>query len=223
MWYKILEKEKRRCGKTNRTYCFVECQLCHSTKWVREDTLKNKKVVSCGCYNKTHNYFKELKAGETNNYGMKIIKKLRKDEDENGYIWQAQCQCGNLFEVSTNRFHERKSCGCLASENGKTNIGKVHKKYYKDNTSILQVAKEGTISTNTSGVTGVTYDKARSKWMASIEFKRERYFLGRYIEKEDAIFARKEAEKYLFGEFIEWYSENYPEQWERINRKRKDD
>lgn len=222
MWYKILEKEKRRCGKTNRTYCFVECQLCHSTKWIREDTLKNKKVVSCGCYNKTHNYFKELKAGETNNYGMKIIKKLRKDEDENGYIWQAQCQCGNLLEVSTNRFHERKSCGCLASANGKINIIKVQENYYKDDTSILQITKK-TPSNNTSGKKGVVYDKETGRWKAIIEFKKKRYYLGRYEEKKDAIFAREEAEKKLYGDFLKWYAENYPKQWERINRKRKDD
>ena len=54
-------------------------------------------------------------------------------------------------------------------------------------------------------------------------FRKQKYHLGTYEDKERAIEARKEAEKKLYGDFLKWYAENYPKQWERINRKRKDD
>ena len=41
--------------------------------------------------------------------------------------------------------------------------------------------------------------------------KRKKYYLGRYEKKADAIAARKEAEKVVFGEFLEWY-ETYRKQ-----------
>jgi hypothetical protein len=38
------------------------------------------------------------------------------------------------------------------------------------------------------------------------------YNLGRYDKIEDAAFARAEAEKKLFDDFLEWYAENHREQ-----------
>ena len=52
-------------------------------------------------------------------------------------------------------------------------------------------------STNTSGVTGVSWDKLRNKWIAHIKRKN----LGRFNTKEEAIKVRKQAEIEYFGEF----------------------
>lgn len=49
-------------------------------------------------------------------------------------------------------------------------------------------------SNNLSGVTGVHWDKGRSKWMAYIKVNYHRKHLGRFINKLDAICARKSAE-----------------------------
>ena len=52
---------------------------------------------------------------------------------------------------------------------------------------------------NTSGVTGVCWDKCNNKWLANITVKGKQIYLGRFTNKEDAIQARKEAEiKYNF-------------------------
>lgn len=59
----------------------------------------------------------------------------------------------------------------------------------------------GTYSTNTSGVTGVYFDKQRNKWVASISFNKKRTLIGRFATKEDAIQARLEKEAELFKEF----------------------
>lgn len=55
---------------------------------------------------------------------------------------------------------------------------------------------------NTSGVRGVTYDRATQKWQAQIVFKGKSNKLGRYISKENAIKARKMAEEAMFGNFL---------------------
>lgn len=48
---------------------------------------------------------------------------------------------------------------------------------------------------NTSGVSGVVWDKSRNKWSARIEADTKLYHLGRYEKFEDAVVARRAAEK----------------------------
>ena len=54
---------------------------------------------------------------------------------------------------------------------------------------------------NTSGITGVYWDKSRSKWEVEIMLNRKKIHLGRYGNKEDAIKARKLGEEKYFGEY----------------------
>lgn len=56
-------------------------------------------------------------------------------------------------------------------------------------------------SNNTSGVTGVYYDKKREKWVANIVCNHRRIYIGRFDEKKDAIIARLQKEAELFKEF----------------------
>ena len=55
---------------------------------------------------------------------------------------------------------------------------------------------------NKSGFIGVYFDKDRNKWVAFITIDYKQIKLGRFVEKEDAIKARLEAEfKYFGSEF----------------------
>jgi hypothetical protein len=56
-------------------------------------------------------------------------------------------------------------------------------------------------SNNTSGVTGVTWDKARSKWKVLLNIYNKAYNLGRYDSLEEAKNVRLEAEKIYHKEF----------------------
>lgn len=58
-----------------------------------------------------------------------------------------------------------------------------------------------TFSTNTSGCTGVVWVKNRNRWYARIEYKKKVFGLGFHRNFEDAVKARKEAEKKYYGEF----------------------
>jgi len=55
--------------------------------------------------------------------------------------------------------------------------------------------------TNKSGCSGVQWDKKNNKWYATISYGGEHYWLGYYINKEDAIKVRKEAENYYFKDW----------------------
>lgn len=59
----------------------------------------------------------------------------------------------------------------------------------------------GRYSTNTSGVTGVGFDKKRERWVATIMYDHKRMFIGRFQNRDDAILARLETEVRLFGKF----------------------
>ena len=72
------------------------------------------------------------------------------------------------------------------------------------------------LKNNTSGVRSITYDRTAQKWQAQIVFKGKTYKLGRYIDKEDAIRARKMAEEAMFGNFLKWFQDTYPDRWKRM-------
>ena len=59
----------------------------------------------------------------------------------------------------------------------------------------------GLQSNNKSGITGVCWNKNKNKWEAQIYLNGKHIHLGLYIKKEDAIDARKKAEKEYFGEY----------------------
>ena len=54
---------------------------------------------------------------------------------------------------------------------------------------------------NTSGVTGVCWDKSRNMWFARIEYNKKCINLGYFIKFEDAVAARRKAEDKYFGEY----------------------
>ena len=54
---------------------------------------------------------------------------------------------------------------------------------------------------NTSGVIGVRFYKARNKYVARIKYWGKDIHLGYYINKTEAMQARNEGAKLLFGEF----------------------
>lgn len=56
-------------------------------------------------------------------------------------------------------------------------------------------------SDNTSGYTGVYYDKQNNKWVADICVKQNRIILGTFDNKDDAIQTRKSAEIKYFGDY----------------------
>lgn len=63
----------------------------------------------------------------------------------------------------------------------------------------LNSVNTGKRKDNTSGYTGVRFDKRSQKWYASITVDKVVYYLGYYINKEDAVKVRLQAEHDLLG------------------------
>lgn len=78
-------------------------------------------------------------------------------------------------------------------DNRKTNLRVVNKSQNAMNQSIS--------STNTSGVTGVGWHKAKGKWRAYIKVGYQQKELGYYNSFEDAKRARLQAENECFGKY----------------------
>lgn len=205
--------------KGKRVYAICHCK-CGNTCTIRYDCLLSGNNVSCGCLNREQNYLKPADlTGKVNKYGCKAIKYLGAGKE--GSDWLCQCPCGKEFKVPAGRFYKTQSCGCARLRSWEANIIKAQntvKEGLEKNTSVLSIMPRKMLKNNTSGVKGVYWDRAREKWVAQIEFQGKNYRLGRFEDIEDAAAARKEAEKALFGNFLDWFREAYPERWEKLNK-----
>lgn len=199
----VLERKKIK----NKYYYLCKCE-CGNTKWIRSDSLTKKNfTASCGCLSKNTQF--KAKDITNNKYGKLTAIEPVDSKNKKSITWKCICECGNMYfaELENLTSGKVKSCGCLVAETNIINVNKAFKanadKNIKDNTNIALISRETPIKSNTSGVTGVRWDKSRNKWVASIIFKKKTYYLGRYKNKEDAIKARKEAEEKYFKSFLD--------------------
>ena len=93
-----------------------------------------------------------------------------------------------------------RSCGCLQVS---TICGKLK---LADGTSVtrLETGLTRPSINNTSGHTGVYFNRKRGKWVAEIRFKGQYHYLGSYDDKSEAIKARQQGEK-MHVDFIQKY------------------
>lgn len=68
-------------------------------------------------------------------------------------------------------------------------------------TNMNRIINKKIQSNNTSGVTGVSFHKRKQQWYARISFKGKSHSLGYFDDINDAIKARKAAEKMTFDQF----------------------
>ena len=180
-------------GKCYIWHC--ECD-CGNSIDVAINHLEHGDIKSCGCLIHDYNDI-------TNKvYGRLTVISYAGNKDGIS-LWNCKCQCGNTCIVPYQKLvsGNTKSCGCLKTEH--------MKKLYVANTNVSKLLNKKLRATNTSGVTGVCWNKEKSKWDAEIIFRGVRYKLGRYENKEDAIKVRKTAEEKLHGDFLKWYEEEY--------------
>lgn len=207
-----------------KTYVYVICPHCGSKTWKRTDVIKN--IVSCGCYNREHNYIKKTDFSEGYKVNMLTVLYNTDEKKDNEYLWKCRCDCGKeiLVKSSVLKSKMKYSCGCENHNNFVKsmieNSKKNKKQYYVNGTNIETITRNKLIKTNTSGVNGVTWRKDRGKWQAQICFKGKNYFLGYYDDKNLAKMARTKAEEYLLKDFVEWYKNEYKEEWEKLQQRR---
>lgn len=142
---------------------------------------------------------------------LTVIKDTGKRKHRN-VVWLCKCDCGNFKEIKAEhlRYERTVSCGCFnreqASVRGK-NIAE--KKIYE--TDLVEDTRLGLLTQkiskrNTSGFKGVSWSTRDKRWLSYIRFQKKRHYLGSFTNKQDAINARKEAEKKYFKPILEKYN-----------------
>lgn len=178
-----------------KIYCKCICQLCGNKTTVLKSNLASGHTKSCGCLKRS-----ESLEGKT--FGNLVVSS-RTEKYGRTYYYCLCTLCGTTLLKRADTIPQATSCGCDKRD---AISDALRKKAFVDGTQPAKIQLDKTpTKANKSGVVGVCWDKSRGKWMASIRFKGKKYNLGRFDDIQDAIDARKEAEKKIFGEFLEWY------------------
>lgn len=131
---------------------------------------------------------------------LSVIRSKNWYKDKDGYLIYSYFYSGKPHFV---RFH--RIVMNAKSEQIVDHINKNRADNRKKNLRVCNRAENdrnrGVYITNTSGITGVHYDRKRDKWVASITYNCKRIFIGRYEFKEEAIKARLLRETELFKDF----------------------
>lgn len=131
---------------------------------------------------------------------------LRPAEDIGGKTaWVCRCGCGQETVVRTDSLQSghTRSCGCRRAAAAELLRARLT---YVDGTCVEELIKNRKARrNNTSGITGVEWIPGRQQWKAGICFKGKRYHLGYYRHMEEAVKARKGAEKNLHDSFLREY------------------
>ena len=177
---------------------------CGTLKEIPVSNVKFGGTRSCGCKATEHitNLNREDITGEEYDR-LKAVRPTDKRDASGSVIWEFECKCGGKIEISVNAFRNGSyhSCGCLYRESRKDCTS--YRKDFVDSTSISKiVAAKKPIATNSSGHTGVWFNKRRGLWEAYIDYQKKRYRLGSHKDINDAIRARKEAERRLHDPVI---------------------
>lgn len=173
------------------TFAHCICD-CGNEKEARLADIKRAKNPSCGCAR-----VKDLsgkKFGKLTIVG-KYPKKI------NGHFkWECKCECGNTTYVKTSSllYGNTKSCGCEITAHAKKMVNDSQEGTRRG--SLVR----GTRKNSYSGVTGVSWNSKRCQFEAYISAEgKKKLHLGWFDNKEDAVKARKEAEKKYYDPLIE--------------------
>ena len=114
----------------------------------------------------------------------------RSSKGRNFVYYLCQCDCGKEFVLSGDEvIRNPYSCGCTPRPNQKTSTG--GKPVFQKKTPEKRKPRR----TCSSGVTGVNYERIRDRWRATIMVDYKKIYLGYFQTKEEAIEARRKAER----------------------------
>ena len=183
---------------------------CGNTKEIPASQVKHGGTRSCGC--KANEHISSLKKQDITDqqFGrLTAIKPTDQRDMNGGVVWELKCECGNLTYKTVNVLKTGRvlSCGCKYRETRKDVVKSRHDIVEGTSLSTIVISKK-VRSNNTSGYTGVHFNSKTECWESYINFKKKRYRLGSFRNKEKAIMARKTAEQRLHDPIILQYWDN---------------
>lgn len=210
----VLKKVSKVGEKNSRWLCECNCPEHKQIIALRCNLIKGN-TMSCGCLRREATSKRMKKSNEynlSNSYGIGYtsnnnefyfdledydkIKNYCWHIDSDGYVvCTSNNKCFYMHRVVSNAVDNEDvdHKNHLTYDNRKENLRKCSTSQNLMNANIR--------SDNTSGHTGVYWNKNRNKWMSVIGVYNKDIFLGYYKNFEDAVRARKEAEEKYFGEF----------------------
>jgi hypothetical protein len=192
----VLALSGRKDSSHNKYY---KCQCdCGNIGVVAGHKLRTGRSKSCGCGRTLDMTGKKIEH-------LTFIKRVGQTKCGR-YVWECQCDCGNIIRKTISDAKNIKSCGCVQKKSAQKSIKENSKRLTRVDNTCLNSLTQKTSKNNTSGIKGVSWNSKRKKWIAQITFKGKNYGLGSYSTKEEAIRARKEAEEKLFKPILEKYN-----------------
>ncbi len=192
----VIAPTDRRCRTSVVWRCLCDCD---NVAYVSARQLQSGYTKSCGCLG--HPPLKDFVGKRFGRLTVAAYEEKRAGM----HRWRCKCDCGKETVVGQTLLQtgKTKSCGCIQAEVYRENLKLI------GGTSIVALEKSKTLrATNTSGHTGVYWDKRTGKWIARITFKGKAYGLGSYENIEDAVKARRGGEE-MHDEFLNWYYKEY--------------
>lgn len=200
---------------------YISPQGVHYARWlcqcdcgsrpikVRDSDLKTGNIKSCGCSRRKYNKYDlsgEYGIGWTSNTNKEFYFDLDDYDKIKNYCWYEIVNTNSDYHGIVTNFKSKMVrmshviCGKYYDhinrnplDNRKSNLRPANYTENARNYSIQQ--------NNTSGYSGVSWDKERLKWVSYIIINKKRKKLGRFTNKEEAIKARLLAEAEHFGQF----------------------
>lgn len=201
---RLVAKEFRYYNEKHQDCWLFQCD-CGQEKVLPAANVKWGNTRSCGCKYREH--AESLKRQDITGQRFDRLVALcpTAERDAAGAtVWKCQCDCGKTAFYSINLLNSGRihSCGCVYKETRPECY--TYRRDLVEGTELSAlVVSKGLRSNNTSGCTGVYQEKKKGRWLAYIDFQRKRYFLGSYPEREQAVRARKAAERVLHDPLLE--------------------
>lgn len=169
-------------------------------------TSKTHPTLSCGCSRSDTMRSKAIDmTGQR--FGRLVVLGPAELPKKRGWLrlgWRCRCDCGNEIIAVRRDLTGGKllSCGCWLREEAADTIHERVKHQY--GTTLTAINPERGANRNSkSGVRGVYWSNREGRWVAKIGFQNRTITIGRFTRLEDAIQARKDAEKKYFEPLLE--------------------
>lgn len=172
---------------------------CGNTKAVYYWNLMTGHTRSCGC----------LRSPDLTGQRFGMLTVLRRSDrtaprgKRRVLLWECRCDCGAITYKATDVLTNDalNSCARCASRHAVKAAREAAG--YIEGTQVSRIRDRKLTAANSSGVRGVYFEKKSNKWRARLRFKGKIMDFGSYERFEDAVEARREAEKEYFDAFLE--------------------
>lgn len=197
-------------GKQSKQYWKCKCHACGKYKDILRQNLLTGVVKTCGCrkgYNKqkvnTYDLSGEYGIGYTSK-GETFLFDLEDYEKISSYNWYinqdgyVKCSTPNML---LHRF-------VMNVKDSKLQVDHIYHNKTDNRKSKLRVVTNSQNQMNglprihSSPCTGVSWHKTKKAWIAQICINGKNKYLGLFKQLQDAINARKEAEKKYYGKYM---------------------